>query len=118
VETYKSRVKKAISDFQRYGLNPTGMNSWNPKITVRKKKNDQSKIQELTPENVDQNIEKDEVELSSNKTTKFELPLRENTKAIILLPTDITKKEIAILRKYIDFLDSIAKEEPENISKS
>src|SRR5258708_1484115 len=37
IETYKSRIKKVIAEYKKYGMNPTNMNSWNPAVIVRKK---------------------------------------------------------------------------------
>lgn len=46
--------------------------------------------------------------------SRFELPLRPGIKAIILVPIDISKREVEIIRKYIDFLDTIATEDKPN----
>ena len=40
------------------------------------------------------------------------LPLREEVKAIILLPGDITKAEVEKIEAYVAFLKSIAIDEP------
>lgn len=36
--TYKSRVLKALSDFEKYGIDPTKMAGWSPKVISRPKK--------------------------------------------------------------------------------
>src|SRR3989344_23344 len=38
--TYKSRVIKALSDYEKYGIDPTKMANWSPKIIRRSKKQD------------------------------------------------------------------------------
>ena len=34
--TYKSRINKIISHFEKYGIDPTKMVNWNPKVITRK----------------------------------------------------------------------------------
>lgn len=36
--TYKSRVSKVLSDYEKYGIDPTKMANWSPKIITRAKK--------------------------------------------------------------------------------
>src|SRR5579862_4633593 len=36
--TYKSRILKIITEYQKYGVDPAKMASWNPKVIVRKPK--------------------------------------------------------------------------------
>lgn len=36
--TYKSRVIKVLNDYERYGVDPTKMANWSPKIVVHSKK--------------------------------------------------------------------------------
>lgn len=36
--TYKSRVTKVLSDYEKYGVDPTKMAGWSPKIVIRSKK--------------------------------------------------------------------------------
>lgn len=35
--TYKARVIRTVKDYEHYGIDPTKMASWNPKIILRKK---------------------------------------------------------------------------------
>lgn len=46
--TYRSRINKIISHFEKYGVDPTKMASWNPKVITRKQ---QSKKASKTEEN-------------------------------------------------------------------
>src|SRR3989338_7606501 len=36
--TYKSRVTKVLSDYEKYGVDPTKMANWSPKVINRTKK--------------------------------------------------------------------------------
>ncbi|HWY79306.1 MAG TPA: hypothetical protein VNW29_03020 [Candidatus Sulfotelmatobacter sp.] len=109
IETYKSRIKKVIAEYKKYGMNTTNMNSWNPTIAIRKK------IEKKDSENVldkkDQPIDEESDQSTTNNTTRFELPLRENVKAVILLPGDVTKSEVGKIEAYITFLKTIAKDD-------
>jgi hypothetical protein len=111
IETYKSRIRKVINEYKKYGMNSTGMNSWNPKpvqkrkpLKIESQAESQNKLSVKDDSLTDSNI-------PSQNVTRFELPLRENAKAIILLPGDITKSEVDKVAAYITFLKTIAKEE-------
>ena len=34
--TYKSRIIKIFNDFEKYGIDPTKMANWNPKVVIRR----------------------------------------------------------------------------------
>lgn len=109
IETYKSRIKKVIAEYKKYGMNSTSMNSWNPTIKMRQKieKKDSEKALDKNEQSSNQETERS----STNNITKFELPLRENVKAVILLPGDITRSEVGKIEAYITFLKTIAKDD-------
>lgn len=100
--TYKNRFTALIKDYEKYGVNPAMMANWNRplrKISVRGEKSKENTALDM------QIRESDHVNI---EMSRFELPLRPGVKAIILVPSDITKNEVNKVRKYIDFLDSIA----------
>lgn len=107
IETYKSRIKKVITEYKKYGLNPTQMNSWNPNISTKKRVEKKESIN--APER--NGSPDDDIEKGSRNTTRFELPLRDNRQAVILLPGDITKSEVEKIEAYVTFLKSIAKDD-------
>ena len=107
LQTYKNRFLGLMKDYEKYGLNPTKMASWNRpvrKMSVNRAVKNGDELP-LHPGSSHQG----ETEMS-----RFELPLRQNVKAIILVPSDITKSEVEKVRKYIEFLDSISQPDLEN----
>lgn len=100
--TYKNRFTALIKDYEKYGINPAMMANWNRplrKISVRGEK---------PKENTARDVRVRESDHADIEISRFELPLGPGVKAIILVPSDITKNEVNKVRKYIDFLDSIA----------
>lgn len=102
LETYRNRLNALISDYEKYGADPVKMANWNRSVRrVSKKgekKNDKEQFQ----------LTKDVEKYKEVNMSRFELPLRSGVRAIILVPSDITKDEVNKIRKYIDFLESIS----------
>ena len=42
--TYKSRVLKVLSDYEKYGVDPTKMSNWSPKVVIRSKKQQKTPV--------------------------------------------------------------------------
>ncbi len=103
LETYKNRFIALIKEYEKYGVNPTMMASWNRTIRKVSIKSDKTKSNSAPA-----NLEIKENDYKEIEMSRFELPLRPGVKAIILVPSDVTKDEVDKVRKYIDFLDSIA----------
>lgn len=105
LNTYKARVLKVIKDYQRYGTNPSKIQGWTAKI---------HKVPEhksVGLDKSDKEIDKTQTALSDHTNTpvhKIELSLRENVKSVIIVPKDITAKEVKMLKGV---LDSLAVEE-------
>jgi len=103
LQTYKNRFLGLIKDYEKYGLDPTKMANWNRplrKVLGSKHKEVSSKLSDSLNPNVER--------AGDFEMSRFELPLRSGVKAIILVPSDITKEEVGKIRKYIDFLESIS----------
>jgi hypothetical protein len=100
--TYRNRLSGLVSEYEKYGIDPMKMANWNRpvrKVSAQKRTEGGNRQDEPTQE-----IEKyKEIDMS-----RFELPLRTGVKAIILVPSDITREEVGKIRKYIDFLESIS----------
>lgn len=109
LQTYKARFLALIKDYEKYGSSPTAMASWNRQVrkVVPKTLGTKKDIQSETSL-VNENTSKD------TEMSRFELPLRPGVKAIILVPSNISKTEVQKMRKYIDFLDSISSDEINN----
>jgi hypothetical protein len=104
LNTYKARLLKIIHDYQRYGIDPAKMQNWNTKshtniIHKPHKKDIPDKTQ-------------DKLEIALSDTTnspvdnihKIELFLRPNKKSLILIPRDITEKEVKTIKTILDSL--------------
>jgi len=103
LSTYKARVLKVIKDYQRYGANPSKIQGWNTKI------NKPSEPKIAKTDNQDKNPDKTQIALSDHINTpvhKIELSLRDSAKSIIIVPKDITSKEIKMLQNMLDSLIS------------
>ena len=91
LNTYKARLLKVIKDYKKYGVEPSKMQSW----IVKTKKNapDKKRINLSRPINTPvENFHKIDLSLSCGK-------------AQILIPKDISAKEIKMVK---DILDSLA----------
>ncbi|MEK7658774.1 MAG: hypothetical protein AAB352_02800 [Patescibacteria group bacterium] len=99
LNTYKARVLKVLSDYKKYGEDPAKINKWFVKtrnstpLLTNKDKSDKEKINLSNPINT-----------SVHNTHKIELSLRNDTKSVIIIPKDISQKEIKMIK---DILDSI-----------
>jgi site-specific recombinase XerD len=101
LNTYKARVLKVIKDYQRYGVNPSKIQGWDTKAN----KPVERKI--AKEDNQDKNTDKTQIALSEHINTpvhKIELSLRDNVKSVIIVPKDITAKEIKIFKNMLDSL--------------
>lgn len=107
--TYKKRLEKLIEDYEAYGIDPTKLANWNRatrKVRINTTQSNNQKVKEQIPNS--SSASGKEIELS-----RFELPLRPNVKAIIIVPSDIKKSEVEKVRKYIEFLESISNPDSE-----
>lgn len=105
---YKSRILKLLNDYDKYGIDPTKMATWVPKIVnrvPRKQKNAEPQ----------KNNESNETALNTNDTaeisggtavvmSKIELPLRPGVKFVIIVPPDINANECTRIKAVLDSL--------------
>lgn len=104
--TYKMRLLSLIKDYEKYGQDPTKLANWNrPVRKYNKTSSDQEPKQSNPTTEAKQKMLLPE---KGSDFSRFELPLRPGIKAIIIVPSDISKSEVEKLRSYINFLDSIA----------
>ena len=103
LNTYKARVLKVIKDYQKYGANPSKIQGWATKphkaITHNLAKKDTQ----------DKDQDKPQTGLSDHINTpvhKIELSLRDNMKTMIVVPKDITPKEIKMVKSILDSLST------------
>ena len=108
LETYKRRMQGLIKDFEKYGVDPSKMATWdrpirkNPsKKNILKKDNQEKKDPVTFPE---------ELDLDKNiPMHRLELSLRPNVKAIILVPSDLTKEEGDKIKGIVEYLSVTVK---------
>ena len=104
LNTYKARVLKVIKDYQRYGANPSKIQGW----VVGPRKVISHKV--VKKDILDKKEDKPQIDLSEHINTpvhKIELSLRDNHKSVIIVPKDISAKEIKMFK---DILDSLSVE--------
>lgn len=94
LEEYKRRIRRVISDYKAYGIDPSKMASWNRVSKIRKikdKSNNQDKSSAIPLS-------------SSDNLTRFELPLTSG-KAIIFTPPSLKKSDVNKIKAYVKFLE-------------
>ena len=102
LEVYKSRVKKTLSDYKNYGVDPTKMAGWSPRIVTRTPR--KTKVEKPVPDRgADINIE-DEGSTDLSQMHKIELSLRPDTKFTIIVPRDIKAVEATTVKAVLDSL--------------
>jgi hypothetical protein len=99
---YKSRIQKILSDYEKYGVDPTKMANWSPKIINRgprksKKEGSEEMLQ-------DANDSSSHAVLPAVGMSKIELPLRPGIKSVIIVPPDMTELECSRIKAVLDSL--------------
>ena len=98
--TYKSRVHKVISEFEKYGTDASKMANWTVKTIIRpRKQQGQSKVAEGKNEVSNQII------AQQTGMARLELPLRPNMTFLLVVPQDISEQERTILKGIIDSMN-------------
>lgn len=104
LETYKRRISGLLKDYEKYGTDPTKMANWERpvrKVNTRKKSAESSsESQEARQDNVSRSVSLDK----GTPMHRLELSLRPNVKAIILVPSDLTKDEGEQIKGLIEYL--------------
>jgi site-specific recombinase XerD len=99
LNTYKARLLKVIKDYKKYGSDPSKMQRWIVKtrkstpLLINKDKTDKKKIILSNPINT-----------PVENSYKIEITLRDNAKSTIIIPKDVSVKEIKIIKNVIDSL--------------
>jgi|SRR3989344_283233 len=98
--TYKSRVLKVVNDYQKYGIDPTKMANWSPKITIRSKR----KLSSAYNEDQGIQIAKEGANITQVGMNRIELSLRPDSKCVIVVPMDMTSTECLKIKAVLDSL--------------
>lgn len=107
VETYKSRIRKVISEYKKYGLSSSDLSNWIPKVGNRKKvlKNISSVENKMNATSDFEQAQLHGVE-SSISSFRWELPvLQGKDKVVLIIPTNTSVEELAFVRSYIELLE-------------
>ncbi len=97
---YKYRILKLLNDYEKYGIDPTKMAGWSPKI---KNINRDSKKQSSAAQNEGM-AEAQEMPASTAGIHRLEVALRPGIKAVIIIPMDITSAESTRIKGVLDSL--------------
>jgi hypothetical protein len=96
LNTYKARLLKVIKDYKRYGAEPSKIQHWFTKtrkstpLLITKDKTDKKKI-----------ILSNSINAPVDNFHKIELSLRGDIKSTIIVPKDITEKEVKMLKNIL-----------------
>ena len=100
--TYKSRVNKAIGDFEKYGLDPSKMANWQPKTISRGKRSPKKAEETILPPSASMpEIPALESRINFNRV---QITLKDNTRATIEIPVTASSLEV---KKIITILSSL-----------
>lgn len=104
LQTYIARVKRAISDFQRYGQDPKTLLAWKPKIVQRTTKSRNGSPQ---PEGILSNPQgsfstQTNVNLKNTGLRTVVWSLRPDLTIQVQLPIDLNKRDVERLKKLLD----------------
>jgi hypothetical protein len=103
LEVYKRRVRSLISDYEKYGKDPSAMANWNRPIVTRKLKDKPEKKESKTEESVSGEIEN----LDTNVSTQTAIVTLTNGKAKIVVPSELTEIDVKKLKAQINVLANI-----------
>jgi len=96
---YKSRISKLLSDYGKYGVDPTKMASWAPKVINRSPRKQRPATSTESMSEI-----KDLLPITALGMHKIELALRPGVKSVIIVPTDMTDTEGAIIKGVLESL--------------
>jgi hypothetical protein len=110
--TYKSRVLKVISDYDKYGQDPAKMVSWSPKVIARARRSE-SQSDPLSGESVSAAIG------IAADMHKIELALRPGApKFMIIVARDPKPEEVSIMISVLKSLTATTNKEPDAADES
>jgi len=104
LQAYITRVRRAISDFQKYGQDPKALHAWKPKIVQRATKGRNGSPQSEESASGSPGFLTSQI-VSSQKNIGLRTlvwSLRPDLSIQIQLPTDLNKDDVARLKKLLD----------------
>jgi len=99
--TYKYRVIKLLGDYERYGVDPTKMANWNPKVVSRGVRGSVA-----TNKTVTQDVEpiRGLVPVPSADAQRMEYPLSAGS-IVITLPKEVTAADMKKIKTLLDLVE-------------
>lgn len=107
LQVYRKRVHKVLGDYEKYGIDPSKMSSWNPvlKTAIKSKSSkDVSVVKSLEPVIVEETQ-------SFGENSKHEYSLRNSKKIFISYPQDFTLEEAKSIKSFAEYLISMKSED-------
>jgi len=96
LNTYKARILRVISDYEKYGQQPGRIQGWpvkekklTPMLNAKDKKDKPLSLPKHTP---------------VESVHKLDFALKDGSRAILTIPTNISPKEISTLKSLLDSL--------------
>lgn len=109
LNTYKARLKKVIKDYKRYGTVPEKMKNWTPKEKKSLPTDRHTRLS--TPLLIRKDKKDKDISFLSNsfhtpveKCHRIEFILENGSKANLLIPCDINKKDLNTIKALLDSL--------------
>lgn len=106
--TYRKRIGKLLKDYFTYGVDPTKMANWKPKIVIRRMKQ-KEQIDDLVTTNEIVGVRSATTSPSTDDSVgkqldRHEFTFDDGTKALIITPVPIDEKKWQLINKYVVFL--------------
>lgn len=101
LKVYRTRINTVLSDYEQYGRNHEAMASW--KRRVRTATSRRPSNMKTDAANGEQALALgDLMQPGGRAMTRVEIPLSQNAKAILLVPSDLSEGESKKIKAYID----------------
>lgn len=107
LQVYKSRVLKIISDFEKYGVDPTKLANWTSAPVVRGPRKEGGKKQKKSTSSNADNTDDGQGGQGFSKQEgmqRSEMPIRPGINAVLVYPSDLTAKELEKIKNYLNLL--------------
>lgn len=99
MDTYLRRIKNLLSDYEKYGVDPTRMAEWDRPTRKIRARESGSVISNHPTDNPAATI------LPPNNealATRLEVSLRPDARAVLVLPANLTKEDAAAIKALVD----------------
>ena len=103
LQSYRSKIKMLLADFEKYGSNPQAMASWkrqtrktNSKASLKDSAKSETRISD------GEQSEEGESAQAAFTLNRLEVALRPDLKAVLLIPRDITAPEAKRIKALLD----------------